>query len=84
MAPHQAHDKNVEKIAHQGLRLNHDADRGRYGLWHGSTFIGFLGYSLEGDVATLQHTIINEEYGRQGYAPTLAFPLELCLNELTH
>lgn len=59
------------KIAHQGLRLDHDEDRGRYGLWHGATYIGFLGYSVEGEVATLQHTIINEEYGRHGYARAL-------------
>ena len=32
---------------------------------------GFLGYHLEEGVATLQHTIINEEYGRQGYARAL-------------
>ncbi|GHD13501.1 GNAT family N-acetyltransferase [Zhihengliuella salsuginis] len=60
-----------EKIVHEGLRLDHDADRGRYGLWQGPTFIGFLGYSRDGGVVTLQHTIISEAYSRHGYARAL-------------
>lgn len=60
-----------EKIVHEGLRLDHDAGRERYGLWQGPTFIGFLGYSREGDVVTLQHTIISEAFGRRGYARAL-------------
>lgn len=59
------------KIVHEGLRLDHDADRGRYSLWQGVTYIGFLGYTVQDDIATLQHTIINEEYGRHGYARAL-------------
>ncbi len=54
----------VEKIVHQGLRLDHDEDRGRFSLWHGSTYIGFIGYHREDDVVTIQHTIVNEEFGR--------------------
>ena len=61
----------VEKIVHQGLRLDHDMDRGRYSLWHGSTYIGFIGYRREDDVVTIQHTIVNEEFGRRGYARAL-------------
>ncbi|GAA4361765.1 GNAT family N-acetyltransferase [Paeniglutamicibacter cryotolerans] len=59
------------KIVHEGLRLDHDEDRGRYSLWQGVTYIGFLGYRVQDGVATLQHTIINEEYGRHGYARAL-------------
>lgn len=65
--PHQP----VEKIVHHGLRLDHDASRGRYSLWHGSTFVGFLGYHEEDGIATIQHTIVNEEFGRRGYARAL-------------
>lgn len=65
------HDTPQEKIVHQGLRLDHDADRGRYALWHGTLYVGFVGYRVEDGVATLQHTIINEEYGRRGYARAL-------------
>ncbi|MBF6673249.1 GNAT family N-acetyltransferase [Glutamicibacter sp. FBE19] len=61
----------VEKVVHHGLRLDHDGSRGRFSLWHGSTFVGFLGYYREGDVVTLQHTIVNEEFGRRGYARAL-------------
>ena len=61
----------AEKIVHQGLRLDHDADRGRYSLWQASNYIGFIGYHLEDGVATLQHTIVNEQYGRRGYARAL-------------
>lgn len=59
------------KIVHQGLRLDHEADRGRFSLWHGSTYIGFIGYRSEDQVVTIQHTIVNEEFGRQGYARAL-------------
>ena len=61
----------VEKIVHQGLRLDHDEDRGRFSLWHGSTYVGFIGYHREDDVVTIQHTIVNEEFGRRGYARAL-------------
>ncbi len=67
----RTHSTVPEKIVHQGLRLDHDPDRGRYSLWHGATYVGFVGYHLEAGVATLQHTIINEEYGRHGYARAL-------------
>lgn len=67
----RTHGTAPEKIVHQGLRLDHDADRGRYSLWHGATYLGFLGYRADEGVATLQHTIINEAYGRQGYARAL-------------
>ncbi|MEE1620601.1 GNAT family N-acetyltransferase [Zafaria sp. Z1313] len=61
-----------EKIVHEGLRLEHDPDRGRYALWHGPTYVGFLGYARgEDGVLTLQHTIINEAYSRRGYARAL-------------
>ena len=37
-----------------------------------ATFVGFLGYTLERPgVYNLQHTIISEAFGRQGYARTL-------------
>lgn len=68
-APEPRHP--VEKIVHQGLRLDHDPSRGRYSLWHGSTFVGFIGYQREDDIVTLQHTIVNEDFGRRGYARAL-------------
>lgn len=61
----------LAKIVHQGLRLDHEPGRGRYALWHGSTYVGFIGYHRDGDVVTLQHTIVNEEFGRRGYARAL-------------
>ncbi|ALD64564.1 acetyltransferase [Arthrobacter sp. LS16] len=71
----------VEKIVHQGLRLDHDEDRGRFSLWHGSTYVGFIGYHREDDVVTIQHTIVNEEFGRRGYARAL---VTLVLDRLAH
>lgn len=70
-----------EKIVHEGLRLEHDPDRGRYGLWHREIFIGILGYSIDPrtGVVTLQHTIIDEAHGRRGYARAL---VTLVLEEL--
>lgn len=51
--------------------LTHD----RFELWLSGperTFVGFLGYRLEQPgVYDLQHTIISESFGRQGYARTL-------------
>lgn len=61
----------LPKIVHEGLRLDHDPGRGRFALWHGSTYIGFIGYQREDELVTLQHTIINEEFGRRGYARAL-------------
>ena len=70
-----------EKIVHEGLRLEHDQDRGRYALWQRDVFIGFLGYSTDPQtgVVTLQHTIIGEAHGRHGYARAL---VTLVLDEL--
>lgn len=49
---------------------NHDASR--YELWDGEQYIGFLGVELlEDGTVDLQHTIISEQFGRQGYARTL-------------
>lgn len=73
------HHQQPAKIVHEGLRLDHDEDRGRYSLWQGATYIGFLGYTVQDGVATLQHTIINEEYGRHGYARAL---VTLVLDEM--
>ncbi|MDO5634504.1 MAG: GNAT family N-acetyltransferase [Micrococcus sp.] len=72
-----------EMIVHERLKLTRDPDRGRYELRQDDAFIGFLGYcqdeiaasdDAEGEARTvvrLQHTIINEAYGRQGYARAL-------------
>jgi uncharacterized protein len=69
---HRTSGKNVPKIAHDNLRLVHDADRDRYELLQADTFIGFEGYDVgEDGVITLLHTIIDEKYGRQGYARAL-------------
>lgn len=70
MSAHQP-EQPVQKIVHQGLRLDHDESRQRYSLWHGSTFIGFIGYQREDQLVTLQHTIVNEEFGKRGYARAL-------------
>ncbi|MFB9775620.1 GNAT family N-acetyltransferase [Brevibacterium otitidis] len=49
--------------------------RDRFELWLSGpsrTFVGFLGYTTrEPGVYELQHTIIDEAFGRQGYARTL-------------
>lgn len=70
-------------IVHERLKLSRDPDRGRFELRQDDAFIGFVGYSedripaaddAEGQARTvirLQHTIIDEAYGRQGYARAL-------------
>ena len=69
-----------EKIVHQNLRLVHAPAKDRFELHHESpytgdtTFIGFIGYRMadeDPEVYVLQHTIVAEEYGRQGYARAL-------------
>ena len=63
------------KIVHDGLRVERDTDRGRIELWQERQFIGFLGYAEhsvgEDTVVELQHTIVNEAFGRRGYARAL-------------
>lgn len=62
----------VKKIAHENLRIEQNDDRGRYDLWQGDQFIGFMGYHvLDDGVVEIQHTIIDEKFGRQGYARAL-------------
>ncbi|MDR2257043.1 MAG: N-acetyltransferase [Arthrobacter sp.] len=58
-------------IAHDNLRVLLDAEQGRYSLYDGEDYIGFLGYVQEQGVLDLQHTIIKEEYSRRGYARAL-------------
>lgn len=69
-----------EKIVHERLKVTRDPDRERFELRQDGAFIGFLGYAQDtvpgpdGEdtvVLRLQHTIINEAYGRRGYARAL-------------
>ncbi|QCU77431.1 N-acetyltransferase [Citricoccus sp. SGAir0253] len=69
--------RDLPKIVHDDLRVVRDPDRGRIELWQRDRFIGFLGYAEaetadgEQSVVVLQHTIIDEAYGRRGYARAL-------------
>ena len=47
-------------------------DRGRYELTSGDDVIGFIDYRLHGDVITMVHTEVGEQYSGQGHAGTLA------------
>lgn len=43
--------------------------RSRYEIWVGGVLAGIEGYEIGDDgVVTLLHTVIDEEFGRQGYA----------------
>lgn len=54
------------------LSVVHNPDLDRYELWRGGQFLGFEGYEQHEDgTVELQHTIIGEQFGRQGYARTL-------------
>ena len=54
------------------LRVVENTDLDRYELWRGQQFIGFEGYERHDDGSLeLQHTVIGEQFGRQGYARTL-------------
>lgn len=68
------------KILHDHLRLVDAPAKDRFELYQDqpetddSTFIGFIGYRMaeqDPDVYVLQHTIVAEQYGRQGYARAL-------------
>lgn len=67
--------EQAPKIVHDDLRVERDPDRGRIELWQRDRFIGFLGYAEhtvgEDTVVVLQHTIIDESFGRRGYARAL-------------
>ncbi|WP_022873779.1 GNAT family N-acetyltransferase [Nesterenkonia alba] len=68
-----------QKNVHPNAELHIDEDRCRAELWDivegQRTFIGFIGYSEEiiaGEpVVRLMHTIVNERFGRRGYARAL-------------
>ncbi|MGQ7786636.1 GNAT family N-acetyltransferase [Nesterenkonia sp. PF2B19] len=78
---------SVEKNVHPTAVLRRDEDRGRAELWDTldgvETFIGFIGYTEETiggrQVKRLQHTIIDPQFGRRGYARCL---VTLLLDEL--
>lgn len=54
------------------LRVVKNTDLGRYELWDGQQFLGFEGFEEHEDgTVELQHTIISEQFARQGYARTL-------------
>jgi hypothetical protein len=54
------------------LRVVKNSDLDRFELWRGEQFIGFEGFQEHEDgTVELQHTIIGEQFGRQGYARTL-------------
>lgn len=54
------------------LRVAENSDLDRFELWQGQQFIGFEGFHRHDDgTVELQHTIIGEQFGRQGYARTL-------------
>lgn len=68
------------KIVHENLRLVHAPAKDRFELYQDhpgsgdSVFIGFIGYRMaeeDPEVYVLQHTIVAEQYGRQGYARAL-------------
>ena len=55
-----------------GLRLVDNTTSGRVELWLDQTFIGFEGVEKHPDgTLELQHTIIDEKFGRRGYARAL-------------
>lgn len=68
---HAADKSALPKIAHDNLRVVEDADRGRFDLWQEDQFIGFAGYELNDDLMIFQHTIVDEKFGRRGYARAL-------------
>lgn len=53
------------------LKLVHNADRDRFEMWDGETFMGLVGYEMDGDVYILLHTVIEERFGQQGIARLL-------------
>ncbi|MEW1979376.1 GNAT family N-acetyltransferase [Citricoccus sp. NPDC079358] len=71
----QGSNTETPKIVHDDLHVERDPDRGRIELWQKKQFIGFLGYTErtvgEETVVVLQHTIIDEAFGRRGYARAL-------------
>lgn len=68
---HAADKTQLPKIAHDNLRIVEDADRGRFDMWQGEQFIGFAGYELKDDTMVFQHTLVDENFGRRGYARAL-------------
>lgn len=53
------------------LKLVHNSDRDRFELWDDETFMGLVGYEMDGEVFILLHTVIEEHFGQQGIARLL-------------
>ncbi|GED96630.1 GNAT family N-acetyltransferase [Gordonia crocea] len=69
-APQQA-----EKILQQISQVQHNPDRERFELWVAGDLVGVLGYHAEheadGDVVTILHTVLYDEYTGHGLATRL-------------
>ena len=55
----------------ESLVLVDNTDRDRFELWDGQTILGMVAYQRDGEVDTLLHTVVEEDYGHQGVARLL-------------
>src|SRR5699024_11391088 len=63
--------EGVLMSARESLVLVHNTERDRFELWDGETFMGLVGYEVDGDVFILLHTVIEEPFGPPGIARLL-------------
>ncbi|WP_132992367.1 GNAT family N-acetyltransferase [Gordonia zhaorongruii] len=72
---HQAPQNSARSLLQQISQVVHNPDRERFELWVAGDLVGVLGYRLEsvgeGEVATILHTVLYDEYGGHGLATRL-------------
>lgn len=65
----------AQEILHQLSQVQHNPDRERFELWVAGDLVGVLGYHAErgpdGDVVTVLHTVLYDEYTGHGLATRL-------------
>ncbi|GAA3027055.1 hypothetical protein GCM10010528_05930 [Gordonia defluvii] len=65
----------AEQILQQISQVTHNPDRERFELWVAGDLVGVLGYhaehAVDGDVVTVLHTVLYDEYTGHGLATRL-------------
>lgn len=54
------------------LVIKHAPEADRYEAYRDDVLVGYIDYEVEGNVLTLTHTIVPEEFGGQGIATAMA------------
>ncbi|MGB6040715.1 MAG: GNAT family N-acetyltransferase, partial [Gordonia sp. (in: high G+C Gram-positive bacteria)] len=72
---HAQPTQSARSLLQQISQVSHNPDRERFELWVAGDLVGVLGYRIDkgpqGDVVTILHTVLYDEYSGHGLATRL-------------